>query len=148
VTATSPTASAGLPAGSLPAGSPVVRFGARRLASSMDALDSWRAHQPDRAWVEWGVCWPPVSVRRPRCVTCADRWPCEPALASAQCLIWSGRADDVKVQLPVRVKASRESRHRGIAGPCRMTGHGHDADPFAARGDDGRDEAPAARRPQ
>jgi hypothetical protein len=42
----------------------------------------WRAHQADRAWIEWGVCWPPLSVRRPRCRACRMSWPCASALGA------------------------------------------------------------------
>ncbi len=40
----------------------------------------WRDHQADRAWIEWGFCWPPLSVARPRCTACRSPWPCPPAL--------------------------------------------------------------------
>jgi hypothetical protein len=42
----------------------------------------WSEHQADRAWLEWGFCWPPMSVRRPRCVSCGAAWPCAPAFAA------------------------------------------------------------------
>lgn len=40
----------------------------------------WRSHQADRAWIEWGLCWPPFTVARPRCTACRSPWPCPPAL--------------------------------------------------------------------
>ena len=46
------------------------------------ARSVWQAHQADRAWIEWGLCLAPISIRRPRCVTCADAWPCPSALAA------------------------------------------------------------------
>jgi hypothetical protein len=46
------------------------------------AAGVWSAHQADRAWLDWGICWPPLSVRRPRCVSCGADWPCAPALAA------------------------------------------------------------------
>lgn len=47
--------------------------------TSVDANTIWRVHQADRAWIEWGICWPPFSVGRPRCRTCRTAWPCTPA---------------------------------------------------------------------
>jgi len=44
------------------------------------ARTAWRTHQADRAWVEWGICWPPLSIARPRCEVCRSPWPCLPAL--------------------------------------------------------------------
>lgn len=125
------TMSAGSPAGSLPAGSLSPQLGARLPATSSHALDAWHAHQPDRAWIEWGVCWPPISVRRPRCMTCLGTpWPCQPALAAARCLVWSGRAGDVRVHLPSRVNASRRGgRRRANQGPCPMNTYGYDVHP-------------------
>ena len=41
---------------------------------------TWRYHLADRAWIEWGICWPPFSVARPRCTVCRSPWPCQPAL--------------------------------------------------------------------
>jgi len=42
----------------------------------------WHDHQTDRAWIEYGLRWPPLSVRRPRCLTCLRAWPCPDALAA------------------------------------------------------------------
>jgi hypothetical protein len=44
----------------------------------------WHEHQADRPWLEWGFCWPPLSVRRPRCVSCRGAWPCSPAVTADQ----------------------------------------------------------------
>jgi hypothetical protein len=44
------------------------------------ASRAWDEHQADRPWLEWGFCWPPLSVRRPRCVSCHAAWPCDPAV--------------------------------------------------------------------
>lgn len=40
----------------------------------------WCRHRADRAWVEWGICWPPLSIARPRCACCQVAWPCGPVL--------------------------------------------------------------------
>jgi hypothetical protein len=54
-----------------------------KLGAAYDlAARVWDEHQADRAWLEWGVCWPPLSVRRPRCVSCGAAWPCTPALGA------------------------------------------------------------------
>jgi len=47
-----------------------------------EAEGLWRQHEADRAWIEWGICWPPLSVGRPRCRRCAVAWPCPEALAA------------------------------------------------------------------
>ncbi len=46
------------------------------------AAGVWSEHRPDRAWLEWGICWPPLSIRRPRCLSCAAPWPCVPVLTA------------------------------------------------------------------
>lgn len=48
------------------------------------AVQVWRDHQPDRAWLEFGLQWPPLTIGRPRCVTsgCGLPWPCPPARAA------------------------------------------------------------------
>ena len=48
------------------------------------ALQSWRDHQPDRAWLEFGFQWPPLTIARPRCSThgCRLPWPCPAARAA------------------------------------------------------------------
>ena len=51
-----------------------------RLDLNVRAASIWREHQADRAWIEWGWCWPPASVARPRCLACASPWPCPVAL--------------------------------------------------------------------
>ena len=53
-----------------------------KTTPSTDAGQVWRAHQADRAWIEWGICWPPISVGRPRCRACRTAWPCTPALGA------------------------------------------------------------------
>lgn len=50
------------------------------------ALMRWTRHQADRAWINWGFCWPPVSIARPRCRECRASWPCDPTLAALQVL--------------------------------------------------------------
>jgi hypothetical protein len=80
------------------AGSPIARLGGGPWGAGLSSLDIWRAHQPDRAWIEWGLCWPPVSISPPRCVTCPQtRWPCQPALAAAETLVRGGLASQVRV---------------------------------------------------
>ena len=56
------------------------------------ASTTWRTHQADRAWIEWGLCLPPISIRRPRCLVCTATWPCDPALAAHAALTSPGRA--------------------------------------------------------
>jgi hypothetical protein len=56
-------------------------------AARVEAARDWRDHQPDRAWIEYGFRWPPLSVRRPRCLACAQAWPCPVALATHEHLI-------------------------------------------------------------
>jgi hypothetical protein len=48
------------------------------------AVLNWNDHQPDRAWVECGFQWPPLTIARPRCCAagCGLSWPCPPALAA------------------------------------------------------------------
>jgi hypothetical protein len=62
--------------------SPLVSITATSTAFCPDAVRDWNEHQADRAWVEWGICWPPFTVRRPRCVACGQRWPCVAALGA------------------------------------------------------------------
>jgi hypothetical protein len=57
----------------------------------IEAARVWDEHQADRAWIEWGFCWPPFSVRRPRCVRCAEAWPCLDALAADEHLAGCAR---------------------------------------------------------
>lgn len=47
-----------------------------------DAQSLWWTHKADRAWIEWGICWPPISVARPRCTSCGDPWPCTSVLCA------------------------------------------------------------------
>jgi hypothetical protein len=51
------------------------------------------SHQPDRAWIEWGICRPPFSVARPRCVQCAQPWPCSPVLRADEICAGTQPAD-------------------------------------------------------
>ena len=135
--------------GSLPTGSSKARLGVRLPATSSDALAAWRAHQPDRAWIEWGVCWPPVSIRRPRCLFCVGTsWPCPPASAAAGWLVWFGRSADVRIRLPSRVNPRRRSpRPRTDTGPCLMNAFGLDVHPPVRAGAGGsRDLTLPARR--
>ena len=57
----------------------------------LEADTVWQAHQADRAWIEWGFCRPPITIRRPRCVACAAAWPCESALAAHHVLTSLGQ---------------------------------------------------------
>ena len=68
----------------VPALPPGLRGGNAAAVAGTDALavGVWRLHQADRAWIEWGWCWPPLSVARPRCRSCAAAWRCQLALAA------------------------------------------------------------------
>ncbi|MBN1174824.1 MAG: hypothetical protein JXA67_21870 [Micromonosporaceae bacterium] len=66
------------------------------------AAASWNRHQPDRAWIEWGFCWPPFSVARPRCLTCHEPWPCTEALAALDHL--DTRGQHVPVAIPSQTR--------------------------------------------
>jgi hypothetical protein len=48
------------------------------------AVQNWNDHQPDRAWIECGFQWPPLTIARPHCLApgCRLPWPCPPALAA------------------------------------------------------------------
>ncbi|GAA4731259.1 hypothetical protein Prum_069020 [Phytohabitans rumicis] len=48
------------------------------------AAQNWNDHQPDRAWIECGFHWPPLTIGRPRCRLreCGLPWPCPPARAA------------------------------------------------------------------
>jgi len=66
------------------------------------AAATWKRHQPDRAWIEWGFCWPPFSVARPRCLTCRQPWPCTEALAALDHL--DTRGQHVPVAVPSQAR--------------------------------------------
>lgn len=57
-------------------------IGSRPTLACGEAERAWRSHQADRAWIEWGICWPPFSFRRPHCRACNAQWPCAEALAA------------------------------------------------------------------
>src|SRR5262249_8768643 len=63
---------------------PAARETALPKVACIEAVRAWDEHQADRAWIEWGFCRPPFSVRRPRCLKCAEAWPCHDALAAVQ----------------------------------------------------------------
>lgn len=63
--------------------SPLVSVARTSAACCADAVLAWNEHQDDRAWVEWGICWPPFTVRRPRCLACDEGWPCAAALGAS-----------------------------------------------------------------
>jgi hypothetical protein len=50
--------------------------------SCAESAYAWGRHRADRAWIEWGICWPPFTVRRPACVVCGTPWPCTNAIAA------------------------------------------------------------------
>ena len=60
----------------------------------------WRTHQADRAWIEWGICWPPLSVSCPRCQTCSAAWPCALALGAHACLTDAGSSTVMPTRWP------------------------------------------------
>ncbi len=64
----------------------------------LEAGTVWQAHQADRAWIEWGFCLPPISIRRPRCVACSAAWPCESALAAHHVLMALGQQPSVQAR--------------------------------------------------
>src|SRR6266511_4175020 len=56
-----------------------------------EAEGVWLRHQADRAWIEWGLCWPPLTVARPRCQECRTPWPCPEALSAHEHICRCGR---------------------------------------------------------
>ncbi len=56
-----------------------------------EAAGIWLRHQADRAWIEWGLCWPPFSVARPQCQACRTPWPCVEALSAHEHIRRCGR---------------------------------------------------------
>jgi hypothetical protein len=50
-------------------------------------------HQPDRAWIEWGICRPPLTIARPRCIRCTEPWPCSLVLRADEICAGAQPAD-------------------------------------------------------
>ena len=67
-----------------------------------EAAGIWLRHQADRAWIEWGLCWPPLSVARPRCQECRTPWPCPEALSAHEHICRCGRHHAVFAPAPAR----------------------------------------------